>query len=306
MENSGISINLQLGDDISRYAHEARTAESEGFAMVTIADHPGTSASPAVVLGALCVATSTIALCTYVTNAGAHEPLDLASDIATVDQLSGGRAVLGIGAGHTPKEWTMYGRDYPTAGQRVDRLAEMVEVTTRLLVGETVTFHGRHIHADTAALVAPVPVDTVPLLIGGGGQRLLSLAGRYANIVSYTGLGNTLPDGHKHVANWSETYTTRSFEHVREAAIAAGRQTPIFDILVQFNVVTNDRSDVLASLARRMEVEIDVLDRAPFLLVGTLQQQVEQINRNRETWGITSYTVRDRVAGAALIAALRT
>ncbi len=142
MTSTAIAINLQFDDSVAGYAREARAAEDDGFAMVTAADHPGTCASPAAVLGALAVATSTVKLCGYVINAGTHEPLDLASDIATIDQLSGGRAILGVGAGHTPSEWLMYARPYPSAGERVDRLVEIVDVTTRLLAGETVTFPG--------------------------------------------------------------------------------------------------------------------------------------------------------------------
>jgi probable F420-dependent oxidoreductase len=300
-----IAINLQLDDNVARYADEARAAERDGFAMVTVADHPGTCASPAVVLGAIAVVTSTLRLGAYVANAGTHEPLDLASDIATIDQLSGGRAVLGLGAGHTPAEWTMYGRPYPSAGARVDRLVELVAVTTRLLAGETVTFDGAHIRTVEAKLKSPLPIaEHVPVLIGGGGRRVLELAGRVADIVSYSGLGKTLPDGHRHEPLWSDDDVRRSVERVALAARDAGRSAPVLDILVQLNTVTDSRDVVFEKFAARSDVPIDVLRHTPFLLVGTVAQQVEQVHHNREKWGITSYTVRDRTAGAALIAAL--
>ena len=305
MTSTAIAINLQFDDSVAGYAREARAAEDDGFAMVTAADHPGTCASPAAVLGALAVATSTVKLCGYVINAGTHEPLDLASDIATIDQLSGGRAILGVGAGHTPSEWLMYARPYPSAGERVDRLVEIVDVTTRLLAGETVTFQGKHIHTNTAVLTEPRPVvERVPVLIGGGSRRVLELAGRTADIVSYTGLGRTLEDGHNHQTNWSDAHTDTALGLVRNAADAAGRTPPVIDILVQHNVVTDDRAETFARLMPRAGLPFEILDQAPFLLVGTIQQQVEQFHRNLERWGITSYTVRDRQAGAALIAAL--
>ncbi len=305
MTTKAIAINLQLDDNVAGYAHEARAAEDAGFAMVTAADHPGTCASPAAVLGALAVTTSTVKLCGYVINAGTHEPLDLASDVATIDQLSGGRAILGIGAGHTPAEWSMYARHYPSARERVDRLVELVDVTTRLLDGETVTFHGEHIHTNSAVLTEPRPVSArVPVLIGGGGSRVLELAGRVGDIVSYTGLGRTLDDGHYHEVRWSPDHIDMALSIVREAATAAGRAGPVVDILVQYNVVTGDRAETLARLMSRAGLPQEILDQAPFLLVGTITQQLDQILRNRERWGITSYTVRDRQAGAALIAAL--
>jgi probable F420-dependent oxidoreductase len=305
MTNSRFAINLQLDDNVAVYADTARAAEGDGFAMVTAADHPGTCASPAAVLGALAVATSTIQLCGYVINAGTHEPLDLASEIATIDQLSAGRAIFGVGAGHTPAEWTMYGRQYPSSGARVDRLVEVVDVTTRLLAGETVTFRGEHIHTVDAALARPRPArERIPVLIGGGGRRVLELAGRMADVLSYTGLGRTLEDGHRHEVKWSDDDTASALDIVRSAAAAAGRTPPVVDILVQYNVITDDRDAVLAKLLGSLPLSPDDRAKTPFMLVGTIAQQVEQVHRNREKWGITSYTVRDREAGAALIAAL--
>jgi probable F420-dependent oxidoreductase len=305
MTKPEIAVNLQLGDDMASYVDEARAAEDAGFAMVTMADHPGTCASPAVVLGALAVATSTIQLSAYVTNAGVREPLDLASDIATIDQLSGGRAVLGIGAGHTPSEWTMYARRYPTAGQRVDRMIELIEVTTRLLAGETVTFTGAHIHTVDAKLETPRPIaEHVPVLVGGGGQRVMERAGRVADIVSYSGLGKTLPDGHNHSVDWTAEAIRAALDAVHRGAAAAGRTAPMIDVLVQYNLVTDDRIGAFERIMPRVKLPLDVLLNAPFLLVGPIEQQVEDVYRHYEKWGIASYTVRDREAGAALIAAL--
>jgi alkanesulfonate monooxygenase SsuD/methylene tetrahydromethanopterin reductase-like flavin-dependent oxidoreductase (luciferase family) len=199
----------------------------------------------------------------------------------------------------------MYSRRYPAAGERVDRLVEIVDVTTRLLAGETVTFHGEHIHTNCAALTEPRPVSgRVPVLIGGGGRRVLELAGRVGDIASYTGLGRTLDDGHYHQVRWSGDHTDTALGVVRQAADAAGRNPPVIDILVQYNIVTDDRAEACTRLMSRAGLPFEILDQAPFLLVGTIAQQVEQVHRNRERWGITSYTVRDRQAGAALIAAL--
>ena len=102
----------------------ARRIEEIGFEGLFVADHPGTAPAPFVALAAAAAVTDRIELGTYVVNAGAWEPLALANEVATLDLVSDGRAVLGIGAGHTPVEWTSVGRAYPTAGQRVDRMVE--------------------------------------------------------------------------------------------------------------------------------------------------------------------------------------
>ena len=93
----------------------ARKAEAAGFDTLYVADHLGVTASPFAALAAAAGATSTLKLGTYVLNAGIRDPLSLASEAATVDVISNGRFVLGLGAGHTPAEWAMTGRDYPTA-----------------------------------------------------------------------------------------------------------------------------------------------------------------------------------------------
>ena len=79
---------------------------------------------------------------TYVANAGVRDPLQLAADVATLDLVSHGPALLGIGRGHTPAEWTMSGREYPSPDARVTRLIESVEVIEQLLAGETVNYDG--------------------------------------------------------------------------------------------------------------------------------------------------------------------
>jgi len=93
----------------------ARDVEAAGFHALYAADHPGSTASPFVALAAAAAVTERIQLGTCVVNAGVWEPLALASEAATLDVVSGGRAVLGVGAGHTPREWTATGRRFPTA-----------------------------------------------------------------------------------------------------------------------------------------------------------------------------------------------
>ena len=86
-----------------------------------------------------------------VANVGVRELMQLASDVATLDVLSDGRAVLGIGAGHIPREWTSLGRQYPTAQQRVSRLVAAVGALTSLLAGDAVTLNGEYAYLDGAA-----------------------------------------------------------------------------------------------------------------------------------------------------------
>jgi probable F420-dependent oxidoreductase len=305
VSSNEIVVNLQLTGPMDNYVAEALAAEADGFAMVCVPDHPGTGVSTSAVLGALATATSTIRVGAYVLNAGRHEPLDLANDTATIDRLSGGRVVLGLGAGHTPLEWTMYGERYPKPSERVDRLIELTELTTRLLDGDTVTHHGVHLRTNDAHLREPRPLaEHVPLLIGGSGRRVLELGGRSADIVGYSGLGPTKADGHTHESRWKPTDTDLAIRTIERAAHNAGRSMPEVDVLVQVLTVVNDRARVLQKFAGLAGAPIDELDHIPFVFAGPLERIVNDVRTCAERWGIASFTVRDRAAGAALIAAL--
>ena len=100
-----ISFALQAGlTEVVEWSTLARNAEKAGFEAFLVADHPGVTASPFVALATAAAATSRIVLGTYVANLGVRDPLQLASDVATLDVVSRGRARFGVGAGPTPPE----------------------------------------------------------------------------------------------------------------------------------------------------------------------------------------------------------
>ena len=281
----------------------ARKAEDSGFHALYVPDHLGITASPFAALADAAGATSMLKLGTYVLNAGIRDPLSIASDAATVDLISGGRLILGIGAGHTPAEWTMTGREYPTAPARVGRLAETVAVVTRLLAGEVVTHHGPHVQVDDAFLLLPRPVqDPIPLLIGGNGAQVLRLGARSARTVSMSGAGRTLADGHSHEVDWRDAAIDDRVAIVRGAAPAADR--PVLDALVQHLAITEHRDAAAVRVADRVAgaTAADVLS-SPYVLIGTLDELAAEVAHHHERWGFTSYVVRESVFddAAALI-----
>ena len=110
-----------------------------------------------------------------------RHPAVLAKAAATADHISGGRVVLGLGAGWQQNEHEKYGIEFSTVGGRLDRLEEACEVVTRLFTEERVTYAGEHYELTDAPL-EPKPVQSpLPLLIGGGGEkRTMKIAARYA------------------------------------------------------------------------------------------------------------------------------
>lgn len=258
-----------------------------------VADHPGLAPSPFVALAAAAAVTERIELGTCVVNAGFWEPLALAGAASTLDLVSDGRAVLGVGAGHTPQEWTVSGRSFPAAGDRVTRMIELVEATSVLLAHETTSYDGEHFTLVDAALANPRPVrNPIPLLVGGNGPRVLRFAGRTADIVGITGLGRTLADGHQHEVDWSSEAVRRSTQTIRAAAGGRGEE-PEIEALVQAVVVTDDAAAAAQGLTELVPgASVDDLLEAPFVWIGTVEEIAAKLQADSERLGVSRYVVR--------------
>jgi probable F420-dependent oxidoreductase len=269
----------------------ARAAEAAGLYAVFVPDHPGSCVSPFVTLAAAASATERIRLGTYVLNAGIHHPVQVANDVNTLDLLSDGRAILGVGAGHTPAEWTQRGLEYPAAAARVERMISFTEHVRALCRGDVLNAVNDIFTLHDAVVRHPVAQQSpIPLLVGGNGPRVLRYAGAHSDIVSVSGLGATKSDGHTHVPKWSHTAITESVGHVR--AGADGRTVPVIEALVQALVITNDRTSALGAFARRADIDVSLIEDIPFILVGTLAHIADQIAAHRERWGFTSFVAR--------------
>lgn len=290
----------------------AAEVERAGFASLVCPDHPGSTVSPFVALAAVASVTSRISLGTAVLNCGVRHPIDVASDVATLEVISAGRTLLGLGAGHTPVEWTSRANAYPSPAERVQRLVEMLETVPHLLAGEKITFRGQHLRLDDALLQVH-PDRSVPLLVGGSNRRLLEVAAERADVIELGGTGRTLPDGHYHEARWSERATDRLVGLVSRAADRAGRR-PVLSAMVQSVSITDDAEGTVAATlqaaSRIVPAEalpsIEETLAAPYALVGTLEEITNKLTRLRDRWGFSRYTVRGLPAASAIISALTT
>ncbi len=290
-----IRISVQ-GAPMNRasWLEHVHAVEQGGFHALYTADHPGSSASPFVALAAAAAVTERIELGTCVVNAGVWEPLALANAVATLDLVSHGRAVLGVGAGHTPQEWTSTGRSFPSAADRVSQMIELVEATTRLLAGGPTSYAGEHFTLDDAALDDPTPVrNPIPLLVGGNGDRVLRFASRNADIVGITGLGSTLADGHRHEVDWSHSAVEGIIQTIRSASDHRDGSPPEIEALVQAVVVTDNAS---ASARELVELipgsSVDDLLAAPFVWIGTVNEIATKLDETESALGISRYVIR--------------
>lgn len=248
----------------------ARRAERIGFDSLYVPDHPGSCASPFVALAAAAAVTTRLRLGSYVSNAGVREPILLASDVATLDVVSDGRAVLGLGAGHTPAEWAAVGKVRPGVRGRIDHCIAVAEATARLLAGD--------------GMAAPLPVQKkVPLLIGGGNSRLLGWAAEHADLIGLSGLGRTLPDGHLHEVRW------RPDEVDAQVALAGGKP---LEVLVQRMRITDDAAAEYAAYANDVGCSAADLAAVPYVLIGTRDEIAGKLGEIERRWGIGRFAVR--------------
>lgn len=175
-----------------RLAEAAGAAEDAGFDAVSVPDHlhqnqvGGGPASPMfeayTVLGALAAVTSSVTLFSLVSPVTMRAPGLLAKAVTTLDVISGGRAVLGVGAGWDVAEHEAYGIGFPGLGERFDRLDEELAVCRALFRDEQATVAGKF-YALRDAWNSPRPVrGSIPVLVGGGGEkRTLDLVARYGD-----------------------------------------------------------------------------------------------------------------------------
>jgi probable F420-dependent oxidoreductase len=171
---------------------EVREAEDNGWYGVWLADHymPNTGdTTPArgdtyecwALLPALAAVTARIRIGTLVSPTSVHHPALLAKRAATIDRLSGGRMVLGLGAGWQINEHHAYGIELEPPGKRVSRFEEAIQIVRSLLSEESTTFHGA-CYDITDAPCDPKPIQSpLPLLVGTGSPRMLRITARHAN-----------------------------------------------------------------------------------------------------------------------------
>src|SRR5918911_860639 len=163
----------------------ARRAEDQGYSTLSVADHTFTPLAPLSSLAMSAAFTNRLRLGTYVLGNDFWHPTIIAREAATIDLLSEGRLELGIGSGWRKGDYSERGLRLDPPGVRIERLEEAVRLIKQLFTGEPQSFSGKYYTTD-GLVSRPTPVQRPhpPILIGGGGRRMLSLAARQADIVS--------------------------------------------------------------------------------------------------------------------------
>jgi probable F420-dependent oxidoreductase len=275
----------------------ARRVEELGYHALYVVDHLGQQLAPIAALATAAAATSTLRLGSYVFANDFRHPLILAREVATIDRLSGGRLDLGLGAGWMRSDYRKLGLPYDRPGARIDRLEEALGIVKRLLSGETVDHAGPHYRLE-GARVSPDPVQRPhpPIMLGGGGPRLLRLAAREAQIV---GLAPQMtPSGRPMLRLVGDDAVADRVEIVRNEAGDRFASLELNAFVADAGVVGSDQP-IGASLAAFLKsAGPAAVGGSPYLLYGTLGQLRDAILRRRERMAISSYGIPARAMEA--------
>jgi F420-dependent oxidoreductase-like protein len=265
-----------------RVVEQAKAAEDAGFDLVTVMDHlyqirgVGEVDEPMLegwlTLAALARETRRVKLGTLVTGVTYRNPAILAKEATTLDTISGGRAILGIGAAWNDVEHLGYGIDFPPIRERMDRLEEALAIIKAMFTEDRPTFHGEHYRID-GALNVPRPVQPggPRILVGGGGeQRTLRIAARFADLTHW------FPLGMEALTRKTELLARYCEEIGRDpAAVERTMATPVI-------VVGSDEE-------ARAALEAAPPERRPYISVGPPEQAAEALRPYIEA-GFTGFT----------------
>ena len=266
----------------------ARRAEDLGAAALTVADHLDDQLAPLAALMAAADATTTLRIGSMVFANDYRHPVVLAKEAATIDVLSGGRLEFGLGAGWMVEDYRTAGIPMDRPGVRIERLEEALQIITALWDDGPVDFTGRHYRVDgLEGLPKPLQRPRPPIVIGGGGPKVLGLAARYADIVALNpNLRAGVIDAQAGPSATAEA-TEAKIAHIREQAGDRFDQLEL-QTRIHLAIVTDDRDSIIDAFAEGFGITPEQARETPHALVGTVEQIVDDLVERRERFGIST------------------
>ncbi len=276
----------------------AQTAESGGLDSIWLFDHLFYRHDPQKTVGiwecwtllsALAEATERVELGTLVLCTPFRNPALLAKMAHTLDEVSGGRLILGVGAGWHQPEFDAFGYDFE---KRVDRFEEALQVIRPLIQGQSVDFAGTHYQVENCVItpLGPRP-DGMPLLVGAHKPRMLRLVARYADQWNTAWLGQP------------EELAER-LELIHDACAGVGRDPATLDVTVGVQAVFPELGETFSITEKPLTGTAEELAEAfhgyeeagaDHLIIFPLPTGVETVERVAE--GVRNYQSSSRVVG---------
>lgn len=274
-------------DDPEQIAGRVRRAEDMGYSSVVMTDHFDDRHGPLVALTAAALATTSLRVGTLVLANDYRHPAVLAKELASLDVISGGRLEIGIGAGWMASDYEQAGLQFDRPGIRIQRLDEAVTVLEGCFAEGPFDFEGDHYRiSGLDSQPKPVQKPRPPLLMAGGGHRMLALAARRADII---GINPSLHSGaiDEHAGPTATAEATDSKLSVLRGAAGDRFDSLELQTRVHLAAITGDAHDLVAAAAPAFGITAEQALASPHALVGTVNECVDRIESWRERWGIS-------------------
>lgn len=299
-------VQASRADSANAWRDLARRCEDLGYDVLTMPDHFTEQLAPVPALMAAADATSTLRVGALVWDNDYRHPTVLAKELATLDLLSDGRLEIGLGAGWMTSDYDQTGIALDRPGVRIDRMVEGLDIIRRCFADGAFDLAGEH-YRITGYEGWPKPHQrpAPPVLIGGGGPRMLAVAARHADIVGINPTMTAGVVGPDAVASMTAEATQTKVDIARAAA--GDRLGEIEWNLRAFLVnVTEDADRAMSQLASAMGVTETMVSESPFALIGPPGRLVERLVERRDRWGFSYVIVgaEDLESFAPVVAAL--
>ena len=284
-------LTLERTSNQDQIAEQARRAEELGYSCMVMTDHLDARNGPLVTITAAALATSTLRVGTLVLCNDYRHPVVLAKELATLDRISDGRLEIGIGAGWMTTDYEQAGLPKDRPGVRIARLAEAVSVMDGCFGDGPFDFAGEY-YTIRGLDAGPQPVQRPrpPLLMAGGGPKMLTLAAQRADIVAVNvNLRSGVMDEGV-AANATAEVTDEKVALVRDVAGSRFGDIELSVGVFVANVI-DDRQAFAAALAPAFGITTEQALASPHALFGTVDECITTLEERRQRWGISYVTI---------------
>jgi alkanesulfonate monooxygenase SsuD/methylene tetrahydromethanopterin reductase-like flavin-dependent oxidoreductase (luciferase family) len=293
---------------------KVRELEGLGATGVSVSDHIFVSngarpCDPLATLAAVAALSDRLELQTVVMNSEWVHPALLLRQFAQLAVLTdGGRVTAGLGAGWNTEEFVAMGMTMAPYRQRMERLEETLRIARQLFDDGLANLDGQHVSANNLP-ISPVPQNPPRLLVGGGSDRILDLAGRYCDVLDLRGdprhgamVGKTLTEARLHIDRTFAMTTVddlvRQVSRVRETSVAAGRPKDAVSMSVQVqHVVYGQPGEIRAAeehlCAEWGHIPWQPLDQNPQILLGEPRQMADALAQRSQRFGLDQIILKE-------------
>ena len=277
----------------------AKFAEQQGYSSLLVPDHFHGQYGPMTALAAAAAVTTELKVGALVFGNDYRHPIMLAKEMATLDHIAEGRVEFGIGAGWMRTDYDQTGMTYDRPGLRIERMVESLQIIKRCWQEGSFDFAGEHYQIDGFdGLPLPYTPGGPPVIIGGGGPRMLGVAAEHADIVAITANLRAGEVGADAISDSMPEAYDAKLARVGEVLGDRLDDTEI-NSLAMNTTITDDRDGALEFFAGMFGAPKEHVAQTPALIVGSVDEIVETLQERRNRWGF-NYVVVQQNGGQGL------